>query len=258
VTDRDDVMGQLADQQQELTDLLAGRTDDEWAAPSACAGWSVADVVLHLIQTNDMAEASAAGRFEELIASPLYAPDESVTDLDEVVDLAVRRARGASPAELYAHWQDGAQRMRDAIEAVGLSARVPWVAGRLSARTLATTRIAETWIHTGDVAAGLGVELEPTDRLWQIARLSWRTLPHAFGRIGLEPPGPVGFDLVGPSGDPWRFGMDEPDGPPPTVVTGSGVDLVRVASQRVRAADTSLVGTGPHAAKVLELVRSWA
>ena len=57
----DEILQGLADQQQELTDLVAGRRDDEWALPSACAGWSVGDVVLHLIQTNDMAIASCEG-----------------------------------------------------------------------------------------------------------------------------------------------------------------------------------------------------
>ena len=255
----DEVLHGLADQQQELTDLLDGRSDDEWALPSACAGWSVGDVVLHLIQTNDMAVASCEGRFEELLASPLYAPDASATTLDDMVDLAVQRARGASPSELFAQWQDGAQRLIGALDAAGPSTRVPWVVGTLSARTLATTRIAETWIHTGDVAVGFGVELEPTDRLAQIARLSWRTLPHAFGRVGLPAPGPVGFDLVGPHGDAWRFGLVLDDGStPPTVISGTALDLVRVASQRVAAEQTDLVGTGPDAEAVLRLVRSWA
>lgn len=255
----DEVLQGLADQQQELTDLVAGRRDDEWALPSACAGWSVGDVMLHLIQTNDMAIASCEGRFDELIRSPLYAPDETVTSLDDVVDLAVRRARGATPAELLEQWQDGAQRLIGALEAAGASARVPWVVGTLSAKTLATTRIAETWIHTGDVAVGLGVELAPTDRLFQIARLSWRTLPHAFGRVGLEPPGPVGFDLVGPHGDAWQFGMALDDATtPPTVISGTALDLVRVASQRYTADQSGLVGTGPDAEQVLRLVRSWA
>ena len=75
--------------------------------------------------------------------------------------------------------------------------RLQWVAGDVAARTLATTRLAETWIHAGDVAAGLGVELEPTDRLWHIARLAWRTIPYAFQRAGAEPPGPVAFRLDG-------------------------------------------------------------
>ena len=64
-----------------------------------------------------------------------------------------------------------------------LSTRVRWVAGDLSARTLATTRLAETWIHTGDIASAIGIEPVATDRLRLIARLAWRTLPYAFDRV---------------------------------------------------------------------------
>ena len=57
--------------------------------------------------------------------------------------------------------------------------RVTWVTNQLSVETLAATRLSECWIHTGDVAAALGVRLEPTERLRFIARLAWRTLPYA-------------------------------------------------------------------------------
>jgi hypothetical protein len=53
-----------------------------------------------------------------------------------------------------------------------LSTRVPWVAGALSARTLATTRMCETWSHAGDVAGAIGARLAVTDRLRLVARLA--------------------------------------------------------------------------------------
>jgi uncharacterized protein (TIGR03084 family) len=129
------------------------------------------------------------------------------------------------------------------------------VAGDLSARTLATTRIAETWIHAGDVASGLGVDLTPTERLWHVARLAWRTVPYAFTREGRELGGHVGFDLVGPSGEAWQFGLDEA---PATTISGPAHDLCRVAARRMPASDTTLSGSGPDADAVLELVRTFA
>ncbi len=101
-----------------------------------------------------------------------------------------------------------------------LSKRVTWVAGELSARTLATTRLAETWIHAGDVADTVGAELEDTDRLRLISRLAWRTLPYAFASAGLQLQGPVAFDLVAPNGEQWVF---LPDETPVTAITGSAV-----------------------------------
>jgi hypothetical protein len=48
------------------------------------------------------------------------------------------------------------------------------------------------------------------------------------------------------------------DDSPATVISGSAVDLCRVASRRVAPEDTALVGAGPDAGNVLRLVRTWA
>ena len=135
-----------------------------------------------------------------------------------------------------------------------LSTRVTWVAGELSARSLATTRLAETWIHTGDVAGALGVPLAPGDHLRQIARLAWRTLPYAFATEGLTMTGPVEFRLVSLGGEPWDF---LPDEPALTSISGSAAELCDVAARRVDASATSLQGRGPDASTVLALVRTY-
>jgi len=136
-----------------------------------------------------------------------------------------------------------------------LSSRVTWVAGSLSARTLATTRIAETWIHTGDVASALGHTLPDTGRLWFVARLAWRTLPYAFASARRSMTGPVAFQLVSPTGEEWNF---VPEGVALTTIAGSASDLCNVAARRVEATATSLRGEGPDADSVLALVRTYA
>ena len=156
---------------------------------------------------------------------------------------------------MFARWRDGASVLLAAFDATDLGARVTWVAGDLTARTLATTRLAETWIHTGDVAAGLGVELEPTERLWHIARLAWRTLPYALAQAGRQLSGPVVFDLRAPNGDSWVFSGEEE---PATVVSGDAAVLCEVAARRLPGAESGLRAEGPDAAAVLELVRTFA
>ena len=242
------VVAALAEQQAELDALL---TDAAWDRPSRCEGWSVADVVLHLAQTNEMAIASATGRFAERVAS--FPP--AAGSIDEGADLLVAQERGIGAAAIDERWKRGARELCDALRASDPHARVQWVAGTLAARTLATTRLAETWIHTGDVAAGVGVELAPTDRLEHIARLAWRTIPYAFTREGRPAPGPTAFRLRAPSGAAWTF---EPDEPAVNVIEGDGAELCHVASRRVPASTTSLVATGPDATAVLELIRTWA
>jgi uncharacterized protein (TIGR03084 family) len=237
------IVAALEAQQAELTSLLG---DDAWSRPSRCAGWSVADVVLHLAQTNEMAQASIDGTFGEWAKG---FPSDA-RDVDDGAARLVARERGGPVDELRRRWLDGAARMCASFRAIDASARVPWVAGTMAARTLATTRLAETWIHTNDIAP-----VPPTGRLEHIARLAWRTIPHAFGRAGLPAPGPTAFRLSAPGGGTWRF---EPDVAPVNVIEGDGVELCAVASRRVPPTDTSLRPSGPDAAKVLELVRTWA
>ena len=240
----------LAEQQAELSGLLADLDDDGWHRPSPCEGWDVADVVLHLAQTNEMALGSATGRFAEVTAE-LTRGMPPAADVDEGAARMVERERAVlSTDEIHARWETGAAALRDALGAADPHDRVDWVAGRLSVRTLTTTRLAETWIHTGDVADALGVSLPPSDRLRHIARLAWRTLPYAFSRTGRTLSGPVAFEL-----DDVTFTPDEPAA---TTIRGSVVDLCRVAARRADPADTDLTGDGPDADAVLALVRTYA
>ena len=246
----------LTAQHAELAGVLEGLDATAWATPSRCEGWSVADVVLHLAQTDEMALASFQGRLPEHVES-VASVWAGAADVDDGADRLVVLERGAQTAdEIHRRWRDGGAALRTAFAALDPSARVLWVAGQLSARSLATTRLAECWIHTGDVAEPLGVDLPATDRLRPVARLAWRTLPYAFARAGRPAPGPVAFHLTGPSGDEWRF--DPAGDPAPTVVTGPALDLCRVAGQRAKAGDTALRAAGPDADAVLDLVRTFA
>jgi len=250
----DAMLDALASQQAELAGLLDGLPDAGWRAPTRCDGWDVADVVLHLSQTNEMAVGSALGRFAAVTAE-LTGGVSPAASVDDGAALMVERERGLPVDELLDRWSSGASRLIDVLAAMDLSTRVTWVAGELSARTLATTRLAETWIHTGDVAGALGIALAPSDRLRPIARLAWRTLPYAFASAGVTMAGPVAFRLLSPSGDAWDF---LPDDAALTIITGPAADLCAVAARRVDASATSLLGEGPDAARVLALVRTYA
>jgi uncharacterized protein (TIGR03084 family) len=251
----DAVVAALATQQDELSGLLDGLSDAGWHAPTRCVGWDVADVVLHLAQTDEMAIGSATGRVTAVAAELEEGVWPAAASVDDAAALMVERERGLSTAELLFRWSSGAARLLDVLDGMDLSARVTWVAGELSARTLATTRLAETWIHTGDVASALGVTLPPTDRLRPIARLAWRTLPYAFASAGRTLTGPVAFRLVSPGGEAWDF---LPEEPAVTTIRGSAADLCAVAARRVDASATSLRGEGPDYEDVVSLVRTYA
>jgi uncharacterized protein (TIGR03084 family) len=251
--DRDAALVGLAEQHEELSSILDSLDVVEWALPTRCDGWSVSDVVLHLTQTDELALASLNGTLAETAGA--WTAGTAPSNVDEVADQMVRRQRGASPEMVRDRWAAGAAALRERFAAIDLSARVTWVAGDLAARTLAATRLAECWIHTGDVADAVGVVRIPGRRLELIARLAWRTLPYAFARAGRRLHGPVAFELVGPLGERWDF---VPDPAPLTSISGDALELCLVAGRRADPADTGLRGDGPDAAAVLELVRTYA
>lgn len=244
----------LAEQQVETKSLLGGLSSVDGETPTRCEGWNIADVVLHLAQSDEMAVASLRGVLPT-------GDDTSVTgwgggsSVDESVALMVERERGAAWSDLLARWISAADHLTGLLDDMDLSTRVRWVAGDLSARTLATTRLSETWIHTGDIAAAVGIVPAETDRLRIIARLAWRTLPYAFDLAGETLAGPVEFRLTAPSGERWDF---IPEESAVTTISGPAAELCEVAARRVDPAATSLSGDGPDAVKVLTLIRTYA
>jgi len=251
-----DIFEALREQHEELLSMVTGLAEDQLALPSACKGWSVSDVLLHLAQTNEMAAASASGQLAGVAGGWVNSEGPVRTDVNDIVAGAVERERGASGNEILARWVKSADGMVDALEACDPAARVLWVAGDMAPRTMATTRLAETWIHTGDVCMGLGIGQPKSNRIWHIARLVHRTLPYSFLRARCEPTGQVRFELRSPTDERavWCFGEDNAE----TVITGPAVDLCLVAGQRANAKETSLHGAGPDAATVLRIMRTFA
>jgi uncharacterized protein (TIGR03084 family) len=251
------ILEALGRQDVDLDGMLGPLDEDGWALPSRCEGWSVSDVVLHVAQTNEAAAASAEGRAAGVAAVFRDAARDAApgATVDDMAALAVAAQRGASGKEIYERWRASSAAQRGALATCDPGARLPWAVGDLSAVTLATTRLAEIWIHTGDVAAGLGRDQSTGPQLKPIARLAWRTLPYAFARVGRQLSGPVAVALTAPDGSTWEF---TPDEPATTTVTGPALDFCLVAARRISPSGTALTATGPDAAAVLELVRTFA
>lgn len=248
----DEIVDALEAEQTELASVLAGLDRRSLNLASRCDGWTIADVLVHLAQTNELAAASVHGELAEAVGGG--PGNEGAADVDEWAGAAVESERPDDPADAVSRYLESAEAQLSAFRAVEASRRVQWVVGDMAARTLASTRLSETWIHSGDIAFGLGIEPEPTGRLWHVARLAHRTIPYAFASAGIEPSGEVAFELEAPDGRQWVFGAADA----PTVIRGTAEDLCNVAGQRAAAADTGLEGEGPDAALTLELVRTFA
>ena len=251
----DELLTALAAQHAELAELVDQCSNDDWQRPTPCVGWDVADVLLHLTQTDELATASARGELPPLADGLMGSRESQAMSVDDAAAAQVAAERATGGQAIRRRWHDASRGMLAAFDAADPHRRVTWVTNQLSVETLVATRLSECWIHTGDIASALDVQLEPTGRLRHIARLAWRTLPYAFERADLKMHGPVALDLTGPSGDKWRF---DPDAPALTTIRGSAADFCEVAARRVEAGATTLVGTGPDSEAVLDVVRTYA
>jgi uncharacterized protein (TIGR03084 family) len=233
-------------EQDRLAAILAGLDEAQWTAPSAAAGWSVADVVLHRAQSDDAVVASAEG--EALRAGP-----GSGASVDEIMNLLVQAER-AAPAEVFRRWQEARAAALAALRAADPKQPMAWVETPMKPATLATTRLAEYWAHGLDITGPLGIDFPDTDRLRNVAWLAHRTLPYALALDGGQSYD-VFCELTAPDGTAtWRFGPERAD----SSITGPAGAFCRVAAQRLAPEESGLLVQGPHGAAALAILRTYA
>lgn len=127
-----DVLDALTAEQNALEEILTSLDADAWARPSACEGWMVAEVVLHLAQTEEAVDTSTRGQ-------ALALPSVEASTVDEVVDAWVAAERGAAPGEVFTRWKRARRAALDSLRTADPTMPVNWVAAPLKPRTLATT-----------------------------------------------------------------------------------------------------------------------
>jgi uncharacterized protein (TIGR03084 family) len=245
-----DVIDDLAAEHQQIDRMLAVIDDAAWEAPSAAAGWSIADVVLHLVLSEEAVVGSTHGT--SLAGAP---PDALVgaTSMDDMMARWVASER-APGNEVFARWRRASTAAVVALRAADPDTRYPWAAAPLKPMALATTRLAEHWAHALDISEGLGVPYPDTDRLRHIAWLAHRTLPYAFSVVG-EEPHDVYCELTAPDGvTVWTFGDPETD----ARIAGSAGAFCRVGARRLAPESSGLRATGPHAEAALRVLRNYA
>ena len=250
----DRVLNDLAEQHAELDRLTAGLDEQQWRLASRCAGWTIADVVLHLAQTDRLALASVQDRFVDVVTE-LTAGLEAATSVDDGADRMVARERGDPGAVVAGKWRTGASELRAALANDDPHRRVQWVAGQLRCEPSCRRgwpRHGSTPVTSPPPSASSC--LRPTG---SSTSLGWRGGPcrtRSRAPAGRSA-GPVAFDLRAPSGEAWSF---VPDDEPVTTIRGGALDLCLLAGRRVRPTDTALTGDGPDAIAVLDLVRTYA
>lgn len=242
------VFDDLAAEQERLEHILSGLDRAQWTSPSGAAGWTIADVVLHLAQSEESVVATVSGD------GPRngFGAEAGGTVEERVAEMV--RAERAAPEVVFGRWKQARQSTLGALRAADPDRPVEWVTGPVKPTTLATTRLAEHWAHGLDITGPLDIAFPDTDRLRHVAWLAHRTLPYAFTLAGLGAQ-EVRCDLTAPDGvTSWEFGPETAG----SAISGSAGDYCRVAAQRLAPERSGLKASGPHGTAALRLLRTYA
>ena len=155
----------LVRQRRRLAAVLGGLDDDAWAADSRCAGWSVRDVVAHLVTTNQFwalsLGAALAGEPTRLLATfdPVATPAALVD--------ATRSQPAAEVLAAFVETNDALAAGVAGIDGDGWSMPGEAPPGHVPLRAVVLHALWDAWVHERDVVLPLG--LAPVEEPDEIA-----------------------------------------------------------------------------------------
>jgi uncharacterized protein (TIGR03084 family) len=244
------VLADLQAEGQDLDDLVAGLAARAWTTPTPATGWTIAHQIGHLAWTDEAAvlAISDPGTFQKAMPGALRV-------LDSYVDDAAAQWAARPPAEILRAWRDGRAALAEALLAVPAGERIVWFGPPMTATSMATARLMETWAHAGDVADALGVPRMATPRLRHVAHLGVRTRDFAFAVHDRVPPAePFRVELTAPDGTQWAWGPTDAA----QSVCGPALDFCLLVTQRRNRADLALEAVGADTDAWLDIAQAFA
>ena len=153
----------LLRQRARLAAVLGALEEDQWAAASRCKGWSVQDVIAHLVGTNQFWALSIASARQG-------APTRFLTTFDPVAtpELMVDAVRHQSAADTLAQFRETNEAMAEALaelDAEGWLAPAEGPPGHIPLCAMVAHALWDSWIHERDIVVPLGLDpaVEPDE-----------------------------------------------------------------------------------------------
>lgn len=154
----DDQLVPFLRQRRRLGERAAAFTDEQWAAPSRCAGWSVQDVVNHLVVVNGFwawsVQSGLDGSPTRFLATfdPVASPAELAPSL-----------RLLSPADTLQQLLDSNEALVELVEGLdadGWATPAEAPPGHLPIRLVVNHALWDAWVHERDVLLPLGLPVD--------------------------------------------------------------------------------------------------
>jgi len=242
VLDKDDVLAGLFGSWDSIDGLLAGLTDEQWQAPTALPGWTVHDVVAHIVGTETMLSGTPTP--ESVAARPDYVHN----DIGALNEAWVEHLRSESQGSMLATFRDVTTGRKAALSAMPIE---EWntvtftPAGPDSYGRFMRVRVFDCWMHEHDIRDAVSAPAPDAAYSGADARLALDEMISSMGFVvakkGGAPDGSrVELNLTGPLTRTIRVAIDGRaavvddfgDQQPTAVITVDGRQFVRLAGGR--------------------------
>jgi len=244
------IVTDLRAESDDLDALVCDLEPARWATETPAPGWTIAHQIAHLLWTDRVALTAITDQpgFTEILGRAAENPSG-------FVDAGAEELVGLSPADLLADWRTTRAVLHEELLTVADGRKLPWFGPPMSAASMATARLMETWAHGLDVADALGVTRAPTARLRSIAHIGVRTRDFAYAVNGLAPPSePFHVKLTAPDGSEWTWGPEDAG----QQVGGPAEHFCMLVTQRRPRSELAVVAVGEDANRWLGIAQAFA
>lgn len=244
------IVDDLQAESDALDELVADLPAPQWATPTPAPRWTIAHQIAHLLWTDRVSLLSITDEaaFQKLLA-------EAQSKIATFVDDGADELAELPPDRLLTEWRNTRNALHAALREVPDGRKLLWFGPPMSAASMATARMMETWAHGLDVSDTLKAPASATARLKSIAHLGVRTRDYAYAVNGQTPPSePFRVELIGPEGGLWVWGPEDA----PQRVTGSALDFCFLVTQRRPRAALDLIAEGSDAEHWLGIAQAFA
>jgi uncharacterized protein (TIGR03083 family) len=233
--------------------LLRGLPGEDWNKPTACALWSVKDIVSHLLDSCLRRLSFGRDRLDPSPERPITQYDDLVAYLNELNAQWIGATRRLSPGVLMDLMDLAAPQLHRYFSSLepNDTARfgVAWAGEEQSPNWFDIGReYTERWLHQQQIREAVGAPgLVGREWLHPALDIFVRALPHAYRNVPAQPGDRVGVEIRGEAGGLWTLARDDTSW---TLLSGSdGQALARVSLDQETAWKLFSKGLGPEQAR---------
>ena len=232
-----------------LARVVEGFTEELWRAPTVAEGWDSYETILHLGATDWICYLAVCDPVTFVDVRARLANGEV-----SVHELVVSETIAKTGDELWSWFLAVRVSMVDALRKTEPKARITWLGPDIGARSLATSRLLETWTHSHDLADTFDVPNPPTDRLRHIAHIGYVTREFSYINRGMSMPDePVRLELVSPNGESWTWGPSDAK----ELVVSTAYEFCKVLTRRLPLSESNIETKGTLATEWMEIAQPW-